>query len=250
MCLIVFNVGHDATLTLAGNRDEFHARPTAPMARWDDPVGIIGGRDLAAGGTWLAAHDNGRFATVTNSRDGAPPNPDLRSRGLLVTDFLAGTDSALEFLQRIDGHRYAGFNLLVHDGRSLAYGSNRDPSGPRILEPGTYGLSNAVLDTPWHKVERTRQGFESLARRNDLADEAILSLLRDETRAKASTVDAGTLPWETAHRLTAAFIRDENYGTRCSTVVRRTADGLSLHEWRFAPDGTVSGESEFQLSSG
>jgi len=248
MCLIVIGVSSGKELILAGNRDEFHARPTAPMGRWDAPEGVVGGRDLKAGGTWLAAHDNGRFATVTNSRDGAPPNPELRSRGLLITDFLTGTDSALDFLQRVDGSRYAGFNLLVHDGSSLGYTSNRDSDGPRLLEPGTYAVSNALLDTPWHKVERIRQGFASLTHRDALTDDAIFELLRDEKRAPASTVEAGALPWETAHRLTAAFIRDENYGTRCSTIVRRTADGLSLCERRFTPEGSVSGESRFQLS--
>uniref|UniRef100_UPI001576FFB4 NRDE family protein n=1 Tax=Burkholderia sp. L27(2015) TaxID=1641858 RepID=UPI001576FFB4 len=54
MCLIAFawNVHPRWRLLLAGNRDEFHARPSAPLARWDD-VPIIGGRDLQAGGTWL-----------------------------------------------------------------------------------------------------------------------------------------------------------------------------------------------------
>ncbi len=249
MCLLVVEVRDDGEFLLAGNRDEFHGRPTAPLARWDEPAGIIGGRDLKAGGTWLAAHDNGRFATVTNSRDGVPSNPDFRSRGLLITDFLSGTESAEAFLQRIDGSRYAGFNLLVHDGTALAYGSNRDPSGWRILKPGTYAVSNAILDTPWHKVERVRRRYEALAADEKHDDETLFELLRDDTRADLETVDAGDMPLETAHRLTSIFIQDLNYGTRCSTIVRRTAKDFQLRERRFAPDGSVAGDSVVQLPS-
>src|SRR5690606_37271715 len=67
MCLILF--GHRAhpeyRLVLAANRDEFHARPTAPLAEWADAPGVFGGRDLQAGGTWLAGTATGRGASCT-----------------------------------------------------------------------------------------------------------------------------------------------------------------------------------------
>ena len=137
MCLIVFAVRPDDehVLLLAGNRDEFHGRPTEPLAWWQDRPEIVGGRDAKAGGTWLAASRHGRFATVTNSRDAEQPHPGLRSRGLLVTDFLESRQGPLEFLEGVDGAQYAGFNLVISDGRSVAYGGNRG-AGPRELDAG------------------------------------------------------------------------------------------------------------------
>ena len=70
-------------LVAIGNRDEFHARPTAPLARWSG--GVIAGQDLQAGGTWLGVREQ-RFGLVTNLRALGFPQPDMVSRGALVTD--------------------------------------------------------------------------------------------------------------------------------------------------------------------
>jgi uncharacterized protein with NRDE domain len=53
MCLIVFawRPGHALPLIVAANRDEFYARPTQPLAAWEDAPGVHAGRDLEAGGT-------------------------------------------------------------------------------------------------------------------------------------------------------------------------------------------------------
>ena len=53
-------------LVVAANRDEYHARPAAPAHWWDDTPGLLGGRDLTAGGTWLGVDSTGRFAALTN----------------------------------------------------------------------------------------------------------------------------------------------------------------------------------------
>lgn len=250
MCLIVFRIDPETSdpLLLIGNRDEFHARPTQGLHRWDEPAGIAGGRDLAAGGTWLAAHANGRFATVTNSRDGAAANPKHRSRGWLITDFLESSESALDYLASIRGEHYAGFNLVLFDGESVAYGSNRDPRPPRILRPGVYSVSNAIIDTPWHKLERAKSRFLDLMATDSLDDESLFAILRDEQRADVTSVDDSVLPFETAHRVTAPFVADEQYGTRCSTIVRwRTDRGFILRERRFGPGGRPAGETQLAL---
>ncbi|MDH3481955.1 MAG: NRDE family protein, partial [Gammaproteobacteria bacterium] len=90
MCLVVLAVGQsqEYPLILAGNRDEFHARPTQKAHWWSDKPNIVGGRDLQAGGTWLALHRDGRYAAVTNFRDAEPVSPGFRSRGHLVMEFL------------------------------------------------------------------------------------------------------------------------------------------------------------------
>src|SRR5690606_22104535 len=77
-------------LLLVGNRDELHARPAAPLARWDEPDHLIAGRDLQSGGTWLGVSEQGRCAIVTNRRGYGLPDPAKASRGALVTDLLRG----------------------------------------------------------------------------------------------------------------------------------------------------------------
>ena len=159
MCLIVVALGQhpDLPLIIAANRDEFHARPASAAGWWTDPADILGGRDLEAGGTWLALHRSGRIAAVTNYHGGEPFAGNARSRGYLVTEFLTSGLGPLEYLESIDGSSYAGFNLLTSDGATLAYMSNRGRE-PVELEPGIYGLSNALLDSPWAKVERSKAG--------------------------------------------------------------------------------------------
>ncbi len=236
-------------LILAGNRDEFHARPSAAADWWDDQPDIVGGRDLEAGGSWLALHRGGRFATVTNHRDAERPRPGLRSRGHLVSGFLQSKLAPRDYLASIDGSDYAGFNLITGDGIDVAYLSNRD-GGLHDLGPGVYGLSNAVLDAPWDKVERSKQGLESLLERNAVFEKTLLELLGDRKPGRADAAESTRLGEAAATAITAPFIVLPEYGTRCSTVV--TMDDKSrwrLLERRFDADGEVSGESRFSFSS-
>ncbi|MDX1515407.1 MAG: NRDE family protein [Woeseiaceae bacterium] len=249
MCLVV--VAHrahaDFPLVLAGNRDEFHARPTQDARWWPDRPDVLGGRDLQAGGTWLALHRNGRFAVVTNFRDAVPPVATQQSRGHLITGFLDGSSLPMEFVRDIDGQRYGGFNLLVGNGDTLAYLSNRD-GACRELSPGIYGVANATLDTPWPKVERSKARLQSLLDAGRLNETSLLRLLADREKARAHEVESGDLPFTKAHALTAPFIVLPDYGTRSSSVVIRDRDGRTrFTEQRFAPDGTAIGRSDFQF---
>lgn len=139
MCLIVvgWRSHPDYPLVVAANRDEFFARPSSPIARWPDAPQVIGGLDLEAGGTWLGITESGRFAAVTNVREPGMAKGDC-SRGTLTRDFLTANTSADNFAAQIDCRRYSGFNLLLGDGDSLVYYSNRDtpaPAGARHLWP-------------------------------------------------------------------------------------------------------------------
>lgn len=248
MCLLVFAWRPDAThrLVLAGNRDEFHARPAAAADWWEN--GIIGGKDLRAGGTWLAAHRSGRFAVVTNFREPLEEGRGPRSRGELVTNYLAHGMTPEAFARDVAGHArdYAGFNLLLGDPDTLVYLSNRG-RGPEVLEPGVYGLSNHLLDTPWPKLRRTRARFEAL-----LADGApagpLLEMLADREPATAPDLpDTGIGPeWE--RLLSSPFIVSPHYGTRCSTVLKLLEDEtMEFTERRFGADGCCAGESSFRF---
>ena len=206
---------------------------------------ILGGRDQQAGGTWLALHRNGRFATVTNFRDAVPTSAKLRSRGHLITEFLRSEQSSSDFLKKVDPDAYAGFNLLVADGNELAYLSNRD-GGLKVLPPGIYGVANATLDSPWAKVERSKAAISALIESGRANETNLLRLLDDRNKANVSEVESGRLGFKKAHAMTAPFIVQADYGTRCSTVLLRdNRNQLRFTELRFAADGTSSGRSDF-----
>jgi uncharacterized protein with NRDE domain len=155
MCLILvaWRVHPDYPLVVAANRDEFFARSTAPVAFWKDAPQVLAGRDLEAGGTWMGVTRNGRFAALTNFRDPAQNRKGVPSRGGLVADFLTGDEAPQDYLERIAslGKQCNGYNLLVSDGTELWWSSNIGGAARR-LEPGVYGVSNHLLDTPWPKV--------------------------------------------------------------------------------------------------
>lgn len=252
MCLIVLSLGQhpEYPIILAANRDEFHARPTQAASWWPDKPDILGGRDLQAGGTWLALHRNGRFATVTNFSDAKAPSAKLRSRGHLVTGFLESELSPSAYLKTIDENAHAGFNLIVGQGPDVAYLSNRE-EGSRDLEPGIYGLSNALLDGPWHKVERSKRKFSALLESGQVNETSLMRLMNDREKAPAAEVETGHLDFKTAHSITAPFIVMPHYGTRCTTVMLADSEG----GWRFVERsfdsaGQKTGESSFTLSPG
>jgi uncharacterized protein with NRDE domain len=252
MCLVVLAIGQNDRypLILAGNRDEFHGRPTQDAEWWPDRPDVVGGRDLQAGGTWLALHRSGRFATVTNYRDAEPVSSRFRSRGHLVTGFLESDEPPLDYLEAIDGTSYAGFNLIVGDARQVAYLSNRG-EGPQELSAGLYGLSNALLDGPWYKVERSKQTLRTLLDRKTINETTLLRLLDDRALGPVEEADTNRLGLSIARAITAPFIVTPEYGTRCSTIV--TADNSGrwrMTERRFDPAGVSTGESRFTFAPG
>lgn len=252
MCLLVIALRQHEKLPLivAGNRDEFHARPTQDAHWWADNPDILGGRDLQAGGTWLAVHRDGRFAAVTNYRDAKQERAGLQSRGHLITGFLAGRKSPLDYLRSIDGDAYAGFNLLVADRNAAAYLSNRG-AAMRELPPGIYGLSNATLDEPWTKVTRTKSRLQSLIEDDAVNESSLLRLLDDRQKASSDEVQTNGLSFSMAHALTAPFIVLPEYGTRCSTVLTISGKGNArFTERRFDARGCKTGESGFVFDSG
>src|SRR6188474_3860848 len=102
MCLIVlaWRVHAELPLIVAANRDEFHARPAAPAAFWEDQPGILAGRDLEARGTWMGISRGGKFAAVTNYRGGTEPRA-AQSRGSLVSAFLANGQPPAHYIGEV-----------------------------------------------------------------------------------------------------------------------------------------------------
>lgn len=249
MCLIVFAWRSHPRfpLVVAANRDEFLARPAAPAHWWTDAPDLLAGRDLQAGGSWMGLSANGRFAALTNFRDPSRPVNAAPSRGALVRGALEDERGALECLQELaaDSARYAAFNLLVGD--SSALGILESTSGTvRALEPGIYGLSNHLLDTPWPKLvaARARLAAALAATPSDAPDEdALLALLRDPTRAADAHLPATGVSAEWERWLSSAFIRAPDYGTRCSSVVLvDNAGETRLREWTWTDAGDLRSE--------
>jgi uncharacterized protein with NRDE domain len=249
VCLIAFawRAHPGYALILAANRDEFHRRPASRLQWWQDQPQIAGGRDLEAGGTWLAASRTGRFATVANYRETLAAQPAERSRGELVTGFVTDSLAPLPFAASLEANRYAGFNLLVATMDAVAYVSNRGDA-PRLLQPGAYALSNASLGTPWPKVLKSRERLQALLDEGDVSAPALFGLLADrEPAAAADTPDQG-LPPNMARAVSAPFVVTEDYGTRCSTALLVGADGkVELHERRFDAEGAKIGETSIEF---
>jgi uncharacterized protein with NRDE domain len=233
MCLIVFDWRPDALdgplFTLAANRDEFFRRTAEPMHWWSEAPGLLAGRDLVGGGTWLGMTRDGRFAALTNYRAPHEMRPDAPTRGTLVSNWLMTEPAAelapLDYLRQVarDGEIYNGFNLLVGDWsrRELGWYCNRSTAGPALLAAGTHGISNAVLDTPWPKLVRKRAELGALLGADPLVPlERLVDLMRDPRLARDGELPSTGIPLERERVLSAAFIESPEYGTRGTTALR------------------------------
>lgn len=255
MCVaaVAWQAHPDWLLVAIGNRDEYHARPAAPLAPWDN--GMLAGRDLKSGGTWLGVTPAGRFAIVTNLRGHGSPDAERASRGALVTDLLTGTghyaDPATAALQDFNP-----FNLILADRGTAHFLSNRPGDIRTGLAHGIYGLSNGTLDEPWPKTlqlkgalldwlnrPQDRRGDSAQDRKGDDFPE-LFAALRNERLADVGVAprEPSDVPREAPE--TPVFIRDAVYGTRCSTVVAIDRLGRgTIIERRFSPAGEETGET-------
>ena len=252
MCLVVVALAAHPrySLVIAANRDEHHARAALP-AHWGDRppyAGVLAGRDLEAGGTWMGVRGDGRWALVTNVREGRGGDTAAPSRGELVPDVLNATPaSALAALER-KAANYNGFNLLVGDADSATWVSNR-AAGAQSLARGIHGLSNARLDTPWPKLTRTRAAMHAWAARGDDDLAPLFAALADRTRAADADLPSTGVSLEWERLLSAPFIVGDGYGTRCSTVLAVGRDGSARFvERSFDARGEATGEVAFDFA--
>ncbi|WP_425389841.1 NRDE family protein [Ekhidna sp.] len=226
MCLITFayKAHPKYKLILAANRDEFYARPTAIAHWWIDHPEILGGRDLEAKGTWMAINKNGRFAAVTNYRDIQNIKADAQSRGDLPVNYLLGKEKPSTYSRKVlnEGNKYNGFNLLTMD-HELAHVSNYD-KGVNLLDPGIYGLSNALLDTPWPKVERAKRSFGTLIKQ-PFRMEQMIEMMQDTQTAPDDQLPETGLDYEREKAISAMCIQTPDYGTCCTTALTIDYDG-------------------------
>jgi uncharacterized protein with NRDE domain len=250
MCLILmaWRVHPEYPCVVAANRDEFHARPAAPAQWWTDKPRILAGRDLRAGGAWLGMTRTGRLAALTNFRGSEQRLADAPSRGGLVTTILESNSpvaDGLAYLREV-GSAYNGFSLIFTDGEQLGVYESALGEG-RLLGPGVYGLSNDLLDTPWPKVQNAKSDL--LAALTDPSDEkSLLALLRDDRPAPDEQLPRTGVSKDWERMLSSAFIRDADYGTRCSTLVRIDRRGRArFDEWVWDAAGAEAGRTRLQF---
>lgn len=240
MCLITFawNAHPVYKLIVAANRDEFYVRPTAALDYWNDHPGVLGGRDLKDGGTWMGMHISGRFTAITNYRDLSSLKLEAPSRGKLTRDFLTGRNSSEEFFESVRPQLdlFNGFNLLTLEGDKLFYFNNIQK---QLLElsPGIYGLSNSFLDTPWPKVEKARAFFTNSVRKEKIDVEEILEWMGNGETAPDDWLPDTGLPLDLERKLSAMCIVTEDYGTCCTSVVTITHSGKVNYTERTYPRG-------------
>lgn len=247
MCVLAFawNVHPRWRLLLAGNRDEAHARPSAPLARWPDAPGLIAGRDLEAGGTWMGIGADGRAAVVTNVRDPGAAT-DGASRGWLVTDFLRGADTAETHATALgaDAKRFRPFNLLLFDRAGAWFVSNDPVVRVREIVAGVHGLSNGELDSPWPKVRRAKALLDGWLASPTHGFDALIDPFADRTPAPDAQLPDTGVGLGLERKLSPLFVCGARYGTRATTLIAIEREGGGcIIERRFGPDGAPQGET-------
>lgn len=255
MCLIAVAWGVSARypLALVANRDESHARPSAPAGYDPDRHDVFGGRDLVQGGSWLMVSTRGRLAAVTNVRVGRNPEVAPLSRGSLVRRFVSESVSAQDYVASLasEAPGYGRFNLLVWDGSSLAFASNHPEFASRLVPPGVHAMSNGAFDARWPKGMRATQALASWLESSpeQSPDTTLLfEALADTQPAPDDELPDTGVGLDLERLLSPPFIRAENYGTRCSTIVLVGAGEVSFFERRFGPNAEPAGETAALLT--
>ena len=253
MCLIAFGWKPAAGLRLlvVGNRDEFHGRPSTPLAFWPDQPALLAGRDSEAHGTWLGVSTRGRLAAVTNVRLPTPRASGLRSRGALAVDYLTGKAAPAEHLAALQTplSGYGPCNLLLADVNGACYASSQPGIAVQALRLGLYGLSNATLDSPWPKTLRLKHAVAGWLAQGRYTDTAPLFAALADTHTPSDSDLPDTGVGLVAERFVApAFILGREYGTRCSTVIAIDDEGAGvIIERRFGPAGIALGETRIDF---
>ena len=234
MCIVAFawHVLNDMPLCLISNRDEFYHRPSAVLHRWDNSS-IIAGQDLQSGGAWMGVTESGRWAIVTNFRNGRDKNQYSTSRGHLIQSFLESDLAPFRFAQQLEQQQqdYAGFNLFVGDREQAVYMSNRGEA-PQVLANGVYVVSNGLMSEDWEKTKHLRKRFtqeflpmlqQAQIPEHDL-NYAVWDILEDERKIIPDLLPDTGISKEMEELLSSTFIQSPIYGTRCSNFLRMTTD--------------------------
>jgi uncharacterized protein with NRDE domain len=151
MCLLIAIRGQDGSLLLAANRDEWYDRPSSAPAVWEGCPALLAGRDLRAGGTWLAVNACGVVSAVTNRPTPGGQQPHRPTRGrlpLLASGQLSAARARLVLSYHLRYCAYNGFNLFVADADSAFIIQAAGAVDIRDVPSGAYVLGNGGWDDP------------------------------------------------------------------------------------------------------
>ncbi|MGL4475061.1 MAG: NRDE family protein [Shewanella sp.] len=250
MCILFLAIAAHPSypLIVCANRDEFHHRATQPLHRWQQPSGILAGKDLQAGGTWLGINQQGHFAALTNLRAPASEQQNRLSRGELVLKALT-TENLSPWLSK-HARSYNPFNLIFQQDNEY-YCFNSLLGISQKLAPGFHAISNGAMDDEWPKMATGRKALEALITTSPtLTHQQLEPLLRDQSRPEdAQLPDTGvSKEWE--RLLSAIFITSPDYGTRSASVLIKDNEGnCALSETRFNNKGKVLGTELVNLKN-
>lgn len=255
MCLILISPKSHPSykLIIAGNRDEYYNRPTAPATFWEKAPDLLAGKDLRAGGTWFGITRQGRIAVITDYRNPALTKSQAPSRGELVRDFLLSRENPVDYLQKLTqkAGEYNGFNLMVGKTDHLYYYSNIEGKVKNI-KSRVYGLSNHLLDTPWPKVISRKNAFiELISKGKPFSPESLFTILSDRSVADDTSLPHTGIDIEWERILSSTFISTPTYGTRSSTLLLITPDDqVTFIERSYSPEADhTTVRHEFRIES-
>jgi uncharacterized protein with NRDE domain len=243
MCVVLigWKAHPDLKLIFAANRDEYLNRTTEPAKYWVDAPSIFAGRDNVHGGTWLGISRHKRFAAVTNIRRPSAIKTGSLSRGLLVSNYLQSDLSPRGYLQQIStvSNEYNLFNLIAGDKESLFFLSALD-NKVIALNPGIYGISNGMLDSPWPKVIQGKSDMASLIAKGNINSESLLTLLQGREKYPDADLPDTGVGIEMERLLSPLFVQTSGYGTRSSSVLLMDNAGkIAFTERSFNEHGKV-----------
>lgn len=250
MCIVAVAWQHHPRwkLVALGNRDELHARPAKPIARWSDQNHLIAGQDVQAGGTWLGVSEQGRFAVVTNVAQPVPPAPSAVSRGSLLKNFLSG-DGEHAKLESVDFSIFNPFNLITISGDIATMTSNHGGQASHQLKSGIYGLSNGPLDNPWKKSALLNRSLDGWLKNDSEDFETLLTALHNQKPYSADGAVSGDSIEVPRPEHSSIFIKNPIYGTRCSSLVAVDHQGFGTFiERRFEANGVEAGQTQIGFS--
>ncbi|NCI78439.1 NRDE family protein [Acinetobacter kanungonis] len=251
MCIvaIAWHILEHTPLCLISNRDEFYHRPTQALSAWSNSP-VIAGKDLQSGGTWMGVTATGRWAIVTNFRDGRDQQTYPTSRGHLVQAFLESDLAPIRFAKELEHQQreYAGFNLFLGDREQAIYMSNRGEA-PQVLAKGVYVVSNGLMTEHWEKTRHLRKRFTQellpmLQREQSSEAElqyAVWDILEDERKIIPELLPDTGISAEMEALLSSTFIQSPVYGTRCSNFLRMRHERWDWQEK--SQQGVTQGQS-------
>jgi uncharacterized protein with NRDE domain len=235
-------------LIVCANRDEFHHRPTEQAHFWMPENQMLAGKDLQAGGSWLGINRQGNFAALTNFRQPQAQQDGMKSRGELILNALKPQDPITTAWLREHSQNYNPFNLVFgHRDELYCYRSTDKTLTP--LTAGFHSISNGDLDDIWPKMARGTQALEQVISESDEPDiEALLAIMKDETRAEESELPQTGIALEWERLLSSIYIRHREYGTRSTSIILQDHQGHTRFiEVRYDGKGRHLGQQEFNL---